>query len=111
MRRGEIWIADLDPVVGHEQGRRRPVLIVSTDRFNQGSASLVIVVPLTTADRHLSSHVEILPPDGGVKQRCFAMCEMVRSISKDRLTGVRWGRVSDPIMRAVEDRLTVLLEL
>jgi mRNA interferase MazF len=45
--RGDIWLADLDPVRGREQAGRRPILIVSVDGFNQSKAGLAIVVPLT----------------------------------------------------------------
>lgn len=46
--RGEIWTADLEPARGHEQGGQRPCLILSDDRFNQGPAGLVVILPLTT---------------------------------------------------------------
>jgi mRNA interferase MazF len=45
--RGEIWLCDFEPVRGHEQGLRRPALVVSTDIFNKGPADLLIVLPLT----------------------------------------------------------------
>jgi PemK-like, MazF-like toxin of type II toxin-antitoxin system len=48
--RGEVWDVDLKPVLGHEQGRIRPALIVSVDQFNQGPSGLVIVVPMTTEE-------------------------------------------------------------
>jgi len=46
---GEIWFIDLDPVVGHEQARRRPCLVVSDDQFNHSRAQLVMVIPLLYA--------------------------------------------------------------
>ena len=46
--RGEVWLADLNPVRGHEQAGRRPVLVVSEDLFNQGPAGLAVVLPLTS---------------------------------------------------------------
>ena len=49
--RGEIWLADLNPVHGREQAGRRPCLVVSVNPFNQGPAELVIVLPLTTKDK------------------------------------------------------------
>ena len=43
--RGEIWFVDLNPVVEHEQAKKRPCLIVSSDKFNQSAADLVVIVP------------------------------------------------------------------
>ena len=109
--RAEVWLADLDPVRGHEQGRRRPVLVVSNDTFNQGPATLLIIVPLTRTDRGIPTHIPVDPPEGGVRERSFIMCEAIRSISKDRLTGSAWGIVRPHTMALVEDRLGILLDL
>lgn len=46
--RDEVWLADLHPIRGREQTGERPVLIVSTDRFHQGPAELVVVLPVTS---------------------------------------------------------------
>jgi len=106
--RGEIWDVDLDPVLGHEQGRRRPAVIVSVDQFNQGPSGLVIVVPITSKDRNIRSQVTIEAGEGGLKTRGFAMCEAVRSISLDRMSRRR-GVVSPETMKKVAYCLQVLL--
>ena len=98
--RGEVWLADLDPVRGHGQGRRRPCVIVSDDTFNHGPAGMVVVVPLTTTGRGVPLHVVVDPPDGGVRARSFIKCEDIRSISVERLID-HWGAVSDAVMRDV----------
>lgn len=49
--RGENWLIDLNPTRGHEQGGRRPGLVVSVDLFNKGPAGLVIVLPITTKEK------------------------------------------------------------
>lgn len=108
--RGEIWEVDLSPVRGREQAGRRPALVVSTDRFNQGPAGLAIVVPLTTRSKGIPLHVEVQPPEGGVRQQSFVEPEDVRSISTDRLQG-RWGTVTPRTLAAVERSLRILLEL
>lgn len=108
--RGEIWLAQLDPTLGREQRGTRPVLVISADTFNHGPSELVIVLPLTRTDRGLPIHVEVNPPDGGVRDRSFVMCEAVRSVSRLRLRD-RWGRVSAAAMADVEDRLAILLDL
>jgi len=73
--RGEVWFADLEPVKGHEQGAQRPVLIFSVDAFNNGPATLVIIIPLTTKNRKIPFHVEINPPEGGIDRTSYIMCD------------------------------------
>ncbi len=108
--RAEVWMVQLDPIRGHEQAGTRPALVISADPFNHGPAGLVIVLPITTTDRRLSAHVPILPPDGGLDRPSFAMTEMIRSVSVERLTRRR-GAVPDRIMAEVEQRLRFLLGL
>ncbi|MCS6881270.1 MAG: type II toxin-antitoxin system PemK/MazF family toxin [Oscillochloridaceae bacterium] len=109
--RGEIWLANLNPVRGHEQAGTRPVLIISTDLFNHGPSGLVFVIPLTRTDRRIPAHIALDPPEGGVSTRSFILCDALRSISKDRLQGKPWGAITPVTMRRVEDTLRILLEL
>jgi len=84
--RGEIWLADLDPVRGHEQGKKpRPVIVVSDDALNHGSLAMVVVVPLTTTSTGITYHVPILRTVNSKTVRSFIMCEQIRSISTERL--------------------------
>lgn len=109
--RGEIWLADLNPIRGHEQACTRPVLIISTNTFNHGPAGLVFVLPLTRTDRRIPIHVPIDPPEGGVSARSYILCDAVRSIAKDRLGPRPWGSVSRATLSKVEDNLRILMEL
>jgi mRNA interferase MazF len=108
--RGEIWQADLNSTVDHEQVGQRPVIIMSTNRFNQGGARLVVVVPLTRTDRGNPLHVPIVPAEGGLRHRSVAMCDMVRSISLDRLL-FPIGRINRSAMDEINDRLRIMLDL
>src|SRR4029450_9675009 len=109
--RGEIWLADLNPIRGHEQAGTRPVLIISTHSFNHGPAGLVFVLPLTRTDRRIPIHVPIDPPEGGVSARSYILCDAVRSIAKDRLGPSPRGSVSRATLGKVEDNLRILMEL
>lgn len=111
IRRGEVWLADLEPTRGHEQTGERPVLIVSADRFNQGRGRLVIAVPFTTRKRSLPVHVEVRPPDGGLREISYAMCEQVRSLAVERLGPQPFGAVSPAVLGSVQDRLRLLTGL
>jgi len=108
--RGEIWLADLNPVRGHEQAGRRPVLVVSVRPFNGSKAGLVVAIPLTSTLRTIPWHVIVQAPEGGLANPSALLCEAVRSISKDRLLN-RWGSVSAETMEKVEDRMRMLLGL
>jgi mRNA interferase MazF len=111
IRRGEVWLADLEPTRGHEQAGERPVLIISADPINQGPADLVVAVPFTTRRRAIPTHVEVRPPDGGLRDVSFAMCEQVRSLSAERLGPRPFGVVPTSVLRSVEDRLRLLMDL
>ncbi len=108
--RGEVWRVDLEPVRGHEQGRVRPALVISNDVFNHGPVGLVTIVPITTKSRPIRTFLRIDPPEGGLPQVSFIICDQVRTISKERLLKP-FGAVSDPILAEVEQRLRFLLEL
>jgi mRNA interferase MazF len=109
--RGEVWLAELGPTRGREQSGERPVLIVSADPINQSPADIVIAVPLTTHRRGIPTHVEVRPPDGGLRDVSYAICEQVRSLAVERLGSRPFGRVTPAVLESVEHRLRLLLAL
>jgi len=112
MIRGEIYLANLNPVSGSEQGGTRPVLIVSRDALNQ-NAPLVIGVPITgrgNKSRLYPTHVELKAGEGGLSKDSVVLCEQVRAISKDRLTK-RLGQLSTEKIGAVGLALSIALDL
>ncbi len=84
--------------------------MVSDDRLNTSAAGLAFAAPLTSHAKDVPSHVAVEPPEGGLKQRSFIMCEHLRSVSHDRLVQ-RWGAVSAATLTAVERRLRFLLAM
>src|SRR6266436_5699007 len=109
--RGEIWNADLDPARGREQAGRRPVLVVSTDRFNEGPAELVVVLPITSKAKGIPWHVSLKAGSGtGLRTDGYAMVEAVRCVSRERLAK-RLGEAAATTMSEIEMRLRILLEL
>jgi mRNA interferase MazF len=109
-RRGEVWDADLDPAFGHEQGKVRPVLIVSHDRFNALRNQLCIGVAISGTIRPVPSHVPVRPPEGGLVKPSVIQCEQISVVANERLRRRR-GRVDRKTMEAVEVRLRHLLAL
>ena len=104
--RGEIYIADLDPVVGSEQGGERPVLIIQNNLGNKHSPT-VIVLAITSRfhkKRHLPTHVPI--ESGDLSKDSIALAEQVRTIDKSRLIHYV-GRASKETMDFVDDALKV----
>ncbi len=110
IRRGDVLIGGLDPIVGHEQAGRRPVLVISINPVNASAAELLIAVPLTTTDRSSDLHVRLDPPEGGLSRVSYAMPEMVRVLSTRRL-GRRLGSASPDMVEAVARRVGILVGL
>jgi mRNA interferase MazF len=87
IRRGDIFWANLDPAIGVEIKRKRPVVAMSNNVINRHS-QLVIVVPLTTNVARLSpSHILIPGGVGGLSQDSKVLTEQIRAIDKQRLVG------------------------
>lgn len=100
--RGDVWYADMDPVRGHEQAGTRPVLVLSPDEVNSGPSRLIVVLPLTRTPRENPAYIQVVPPDGGIRDVSYIMCDQIRAISTLRL-GRRMGRVeADTLERIVE---------
>lgn len=106
-RQGDVWEAHLEPVVGHEQGGARPVLVISVDQISSGRGEMCIVVPFTRTDRRTPMHVRVEPPEGGLTSVSFALPENVRSISRERLAE-RLGAVRDTTLEEVLRRVHLL---
>ena len=88
----EIWLVRLDPISGRGQAAMRPAVIVSRHEVNRSGWSLCLGVPLSTHDRRSPLHVEILPPEGGVRAASFALVDQIRALDRSRLVE-RWGTV------------------
>ena len=109
MKRGDVYRADLDPVLGSEQGGIRPVVIVQNDRGNMSSPT-VIVAPLTSQRKKLTqkTHVCVNPPEGGLKYPSLVLCEQLRTLEKTRLSRYL-GALSPESLRRVDEALAQAL--
>ncbi|MBQ8200963.1 MAG: type II toxin-antitoxin system PemK/MazF family toxin [Clostridia bacterium] len=105
MKRGEIYRADLDPVVGSEQGGIRPVLIIQNDAGNLHSPT-VIVAAITGRKKkpHMPVHVLITAEESGLPMDSIVLTEQVRTLEKSRLTRYL-GRLSDETMARIDEAL------
>jgi mRNA interferase MazF len=82
---GEVFLANMDPTIGVEIKKTRPVIVVSNESINQFS-QLVVVVPVTTSTQKVSpSHVLIPAGQGGLNHLSKALTEQIRAMDKSRL--------------------------
>ncbi len=96
----EIWLVRLDPIRGHEQAGTRPAVIISRDELNRSGWSLCLAVPLSTRDRSSPVHVEIRPPEGGVREASYALVDQVRALDRSRLVEC-WGAIGAETHRRI----------
>jgi mRNA interferase MazF len=105
----QVWLADLDPVEGHEQGGVRPVVIISSVshlRSQQGRS--VLVTPVTSRDKRVRNHIPILNPKGDTN---FVMTEQIRYVSTSRfLRSEPWWTLNDPEIIQVRRMLRVMVD-
>lgn len=109
-RQGDVWWVDLGEPIGHEQGYRRPAVVVSADAFNRLREDLVFVVPLTTRERGKPYHVEIRPGGSGVDRLCWAQVEDLRSVSLARLRE-HVGEVNEDTLLEIGEIIRMLMGL
>jgi mRNA interferase MazF len=105
MRRGEIYLCDFGEPIGHEPGYRHPAIVVSHDEISR--FGIPVVIPITSTRRGYPTHVEI---DGVLPQICYAQCELVTSVSHQRLSKLL-GLVSPVDLLKIEKILRRILVL
>lgn len=111
IRRGEIYYADLSPVIGSEQGGMRPVLIVQNDVGNKYSPT-VIAAAITSqlGKARLPTHIEISAQSFGLSKNSVVLLEQIRTLDKKRLKE-KMGRLDEGIMHRVDSAIAVSMGL
>ncbi|WP_375506992.1 type II toxin-antitoxin system PemK/MazF family toxin [uncultured Nostoc sp.] len=111
MKRGDIYYANLSPVMGSEMGKRRPVLIVSNDISNS-AATTITILPLTSnVSRVYPFEVLLNPEISGLTKPSKVQAQQVRTISKQRITGEVLGSLNEEIMVLINAALQLHLGL
>lgn len=111
IKRGDIFYADLSPVIGSEQGGVRPVLVVQNDIGNRYSPTIIVVAITSQINKaKLPTHVEIKSNDYGLPKDSVLLLEQIRTIDKRRLEE-KIGHVTEDIMDKVNEALLVSLGL
>ena len=109
VKKGDLFFADLSPVVGSEQGGVRPVLVVQNDVGNKYSPTIIVAaVTSQTGKAKLPTHVELKATQGGLSKNSVVLLEQLRTIDKQRLKE-RIGSLSDSQQPVVDEALGVSL--
>lgn len=107
MNRGEIYYADLSPVVGSEQGGLRPVLIVQNDVGNKYGPTVIAAAITSKLNKaKLPTHIELKANDYGLAKDSVVLLEQVRTLDKRRL-GAKIGQVDCDTMRKIDSAIAV----
>ena len=109
-RRGEIWTVDLEPVVGSEQGKARPALIIQNDIGNLYSPVLIVAAITSGENARYDVQVEVKSPEGGLHHNSTVLLNQIRTIDKRRM-GRYWGRLSPQTMQQVDEAIKISLGL
>ncbi|WP_165462498.1 type II toxin-antitoxin system PemK/MazF family toxin [Atlantibacter sp.] len=109
MDRGEIWLVSLDPIAGHEQSGKRPVLIVSPALFNKVTR-LPIVVPVTSGGNFArAAGFTVSLDDAGTKTTGVIRCDQPRTLDMEARNGIRLERIPENVINEVLARLEAIL--
>lgn len=107
VKRGDIFYADLSPVVGSEQGGIRPVIIVQNDVGNKYSPTVIIAAITSQINKaKLPTHVEISSEEYGLNKDSVVLLEQIRTLDKKRLKE-KIGHMTEVDMRKVDDALLI----
>ena len=111
VHRGEVFYADLSPVVGSEQGGIRPVLIVQNDVGNRHSPTVIAAAITSRQDKNrLPTHIGIRAADRGLSKDSVVLLEQIRTLDKRRLRE-RAGQITPEDQRRVDQALGVSIGL
>ena len=107
IKRGDIYYADLSPVVGSEQGGMRPVLIIQNDTGNRHSPTVIAAaITSQTGKANLPTHISLAARSCGLTRDSVILLEQVRTLDKSRLRE-RMGRLDEPAMHQVDNAIAV----
>jgi mRNA interferase MazF len=107
IKRGDIYYADLSPVIGSEQGGVRPVLIVQNDIGNKYSPTVIAAAITSQINKaKLPTHIEISAQDYGLQKDSVILLEQIRTIDKKRLRE-KIGHLDDELMDKVNEALSI----
>ena len=107
VKRGDIYYADLSPVVGSEQGGIRPVLVIQNDIGNKYSPTVIAAAITSQINKaKMPTHIDLAAKDYGLNKDSVILLEQIRTIDKRRLRE-KIGRIDDGLMASVNNALSI----
>ena len=107
VKRGDIYYADLSPVVGSEQGGIRPVLVIQNDIGNKYSPTVIAAAITSQINKaKMPTHIELAAKDYGLNKDSVILLEQIRTIDKRRFRE-KIGRIDDGLMASVNNALSI----
>lgn len=107
VKRGDIFYADLSPVVGSEQGGVRPVLIIQNDVGNKYSPTVIVAAITSQINKaKLPTHIELNANEYGLIKDSVVLMEQVRTIDKKRLKE-KIGHINDDLLFKIDEALAI----
>lgn len=111
IKRGDIYYADLSPVIGSEQGGVRPVLVIQNDVGNKHSPTIIVAAITSQINKaKLPTHIEIKAGDYGVSKDSVILLEQIRTIDKKRLKE-KTGHLNEVLMAKVDYGINISVGL
>jgi len=111
--RGDVYLVNLDPIVGKEIGKARPAIIIQNDIGNKFSP-VTIIAPLSSV-KEITKPIPIMifleKGEGGLKEESYVDCGQIRTVDKDRRLITKYGSLDRPKMLEIDEALKISLSL
>jgi mRNA interferase MazF len=108
----EVWTADLNPQIGTEPGKKRPVLIVQTNLLNKAKHPSTLVCPITTNIKKGSNilRVHLKKGDANLKENCDVMIDQIRVIDNKRLVS-KMGDIPSELTKLIKENISIVMDI
>lgn len=112
IRRGDLYFANLDPVIGHETGKTRPIVVIQNDIGNIYSPTTIVAIVTGYSEKKASYPICVAVKKGkGLKKDSIVNLSQIRTVDKKRLMGPRITKLSDNIMKKIDEGIVNSLGL
>jgi len=103
LKRGDVYYADLDPVKGHETGKRRPVVVIQNDIGNMYSPTTIVAIITEYSEKKASYPICVpIKKGNGLRKKSIVNLSQIRTIDKKRLKAPRTTKLPDTVMKKVD---------
>jgi len=112
IKRGDVYYADLDPVKGHETGKTRPVVVIQNDIGNMYSPTTIVAIITEFSEKKASYPICVTIKKGkGLKKDSIVNLSQIRTIDKKRLKAPRITKLSDDVIKKIDEAIMSSLGL